>query len=160
MVRPAVGVSVAGDPVSGGLAVPPAGIALLPHYGAALPPSPDLVRGAMWHAETIDLVAQQTDVRLDFLFNQAFTKTAVGVGWSLNLLQSVTSNTTSSIVTVTRGDQTSYGFNYVGVSGGISTYSAANGATSTLTFDGTRFTETYPDGHKLVYTQATTGGNY
>ncbi len=105
-------------------------------------------------SETISLISEQYGLDLHLLFNQAI-QTEYGQGWSSSIRQYACPG--GSIVSITRGDMTNYSFVVAGTLGGITTYTAQDGAASTLQFDGTTYSEFYPDGSIASYREVSGG---
>ena len=122
-------------------------------------PLPDPRTGELKIDPDIVLKAKKFNLTLSFFYSSHSTQNAeYGQGRGASVRGQVVSGS-GGAVTLIRGDFRQYGFSLVGTSGGITTYVAAvsQGTTTTLSYDGTRFTEYFNDGMQLLY-QAQTGG--
>ncbi len=109
------------------------------------------------------LTAQKFNLAVTFFYSGLSngTVTEYGRGRNASVHCRITSSTSSSRVTLTLGDLRSYRYDKVGTSVGVTTYSAVsgNGATSTLSFDGTTFTQYANNGLQLQYSDQVAGRN-
>ena len=108
------------------------------------------------------LTAQKFNLALTFFYDNNSSENAeFGLSRSASVRSRITSSTSSSRVTLTVGDMRSYGYDKVGTSGGVTTYSAVSGggATATLSFDGTTFTQYVNNGLQLQYSSQGAGAN-
>ena len=141
-------------PVSAGLPVP------LPQAFSD-PPFMDLEYGDLRVAERMSLAeANSFGIVLDFQYisgsGAASPQTEFGQGRYLMHRQYISSSTTNSEATVIRADNASYQFQ---LSGGAYSPTGSGSSTTSLAFDGTRFTEYYGDGTRLVYEPQVNSGN-
>lgn len=109
------------------------------------------------------LTAQKFNLAVTFFYSGLSngTITEYGRGRSASVRCRITSSTSSNRVTLTLGDMRSYGYDKVGTSGGVTTYAAVSGsgATSTLSYDGSAFTQYVNNGMQLNYQAQVAGGN-
>ncbi|MCX6379883.1 MAG: hypothetical protein NT023_10470, partial [Armatimonadetes bacterium] len=109
------------------------------------------------------LIAQKFNLAVNFFYSGLSngTVTEYGRGRNASVRCRITSSTSSSAVTMTLGDMRNYGYTKVGTAGGVTTYTpvAGNGATSSLSFDGTTFTQYLNNGMQLQYAAQVAGGN-
>nr|WP_309698015.1 hypothetical protein [Armatimonas sp.] len=106
------------------------------------------------------LTAKSFNLALDFFYNGGSGANAeFGRNRSSSVGCQITSSASGQGVTLVQGNFYPLHFTVAGTSGGITTYtsSSTDGVVSTLSFDGTAFTEYRPDGMKLTY-QAQVGG--
>ena len=123
-------------------------------------PSPDPKTGELKIDPDIVLKAKQFDLTLSFFYSSRTTDSReFGVGRGASYGGVVISDSAGNSPTVTRGDFREYDFTVAGASGGITSYMTATGqqATTTLSFDGTNFTEYFNDGMQLIYKAQVTG---
>ena len=111
-------------------------------------------------AAHIQLKARKFDLVLDFLYspnNPASTE--YGAGRAASVRGQAVSAGGGQLVTLVRGDFREFSYSRVGSTGGITTFVgfAQQGATNTLTFDGSTFVEYFSNGMQMRY-QAQTGG--
>jgi hypothetical protein len=101
------------------------------------------------------LKAQKMDLAVEFFYGNKFTDDGpYGKQRSASVDAKVVSDTMGgSNVEIRRGDGESHYYQKIGASGGITTYQslASSYSPSTLTFDGTDFTETLLDGSQIGY---------
>ena len=122
-------------------------------------PTPDPRTGDLLIDPDILLKAKRFDLAISFYYSSHSSLNAeFGRSRAAGVRGQVVSSSATS-VTVTRGDFRAYQFHYVGTSGGVSTFTpVANQQTSTtLSYDGTTFTEYFNDGMQMLY-QAQSGG--
>jgi len=108
------------------------------------------------------LKAQQFNLAIRFTYSSKATDNEeYGRSRSASTHCRVFSSTSTGRVTVTLGNFLPFGFDKAGSSGGITTYTAVSGqgATSTLSYDGTKFTQYLNNGMKLTYQAQVGGGN-
>ncbi len=163
------------DPVPGGPPVFPSP-AEAPHgrpdcgeeqtpLGPLVPPNtplPDLVTGNLMVDPEIRLRAKKMDVAISFHYNSGQDDNEeYGRAWSSSARCYVVSSTSTNRVTLIRGNFRQMGFNKVGTAAGITTYQAVtnSGAIASLTFDGTKFVEHFPNGYDVTYQAQVGGGN-
>ena len=110
-------------------------------------PLPDPQTGELKIDPDILLKAKRFNLAISFFYSSASNlDMEYGRSRAASVRGFVASNTSDSNVVVVRGDFTQNAFTRMGSSGGITTYTAqANtGAVTTLSFDGTAFTEYFP----------------
>ena len=123
-------------------------------------PMPDPFSGELKVDPDILLKAKKFDLAINFYYSsQSDLAAEYGVGRAASVRGYVLSSTSTNDATVVRGDHSMNAFQLVGTSGGITTYSADVLGVTSLTFDGTQFTEAFNDGMKMVYQAQVGGGN-
>jgi hypothetical protein len=123
-------------------------------------PKPDAQTGELLIDPDILLRAKQFNLTLSYFYSsRASDSREFGVGRGASYGGVVISDSSGNAPTITRGDFRAYKFTMVGASGGLTTYQTWPGeqATTTLSFDGTNFTEYFNDGMELIYTAQVTG---
>jgi|GEM_PF-687004 len=125
-------------------------------------PTPDPRNGALIIDPDILLKAKKFSLNLSFFYSsRSAASREFGVGRGASFGGVVQSDAAGTSPLVMRGDFRNYQFSSTGSSGGVTRYSpvAAQGATTTLSFDGTKFTEYFNDGMQLIYQAQVTGGS-
>ena len=108
------------------------------------------------------LKAKKLNLALNFYYTtRTDTVTPYGAARSASVMGRVLSSTSSSVVTIRRGDFSEFNYSRIGTSGGITTYmhGSLSGGSSTIIYDGTQFTEIFTDGTKMIYQAQVGGGN-
>ena len=141
------------------------------HQGAVLDsvlthphrPQPDPATGFLVVDPDIELKAKKFNLLISFVYSSQNTDDfEYGLGRTASVRAYVLSSTVSTLINIVRGDLSQPMFLKVGTAMGITTYMDADplgfpqGITSTVKFDGTQFTETYPDGMQLIYEKKNT----
>ncbi len=138
------------------------------HPHIPLPQFPD---GGLIIDPDIVLTAQKFNLVIDLFYSStASTNNEYGQARSASIASSVTASAAiTGIVTITRGDFSEHYFYPVGTTGGITTYQSAGfgagtGVTANVTslsFNGTQFTEYFSDGMQMIYVnQLGSGAKY
>jgi len=125
-------------------------------------PFPDPKTGELKIDPEIVLKAKKFNLALSFFYSsRSNVTTEYGVGRSASVRGQVISSVSGTAVTLVRGDFREFNFSLIGTSGGITTYTATNNqqGTTTLSFDGTKFTEYFNDGMQLIYQAQVSGGS-
>ncbi len=123
---------------------------------------PDPATGELLVDPDIKLIAQKFNLSIDFYYSSHNTDNAeYGRSRSASVAAKVLSSTSGGPVTIQRGEFIAFPYTGIGASGGIIAYAAQTGvaALSTLSFDGTAFTEYLNDGTQLVYQNQVAGGD-
>src|SRR5579871_75555 len=121
---------------------------------------PNPLDGSVTIDPEIDLIAPGMKLRIGFFYATDSTANgAFGRQRSASVNAFITPGDTT--IQLTRGDQTHYIFNQSSVGGGITNYVAdtTNFIPSTISFDGTTYTEHFPDGSAIDYVTQI-GGSY
>ena len=125
-------------------------------------PTPDPKSGALIIDPDILLKAKKFNLNLSFFYSsRSASSREFGVARGASFGGVIQSDAAGISPLVMRGDFRNYQFSSTGSSGGVTRYSpvAAQGATTTLSFDGTKFTEYFSDGMQLIYQAQITGGS-
>ncbi|MCW5941952.1 MAG: RHS repeat protein [Fimbriimonadaceae bacterium] len=116
--------------------------------------TPDPVTGHLLVDPDISLKAKGLDLEINFYYaSDSDADDEFGRRRTMSTKSYVLSSTSSGLVSIVRGNFRQIAYNKVGASGGVTTYSAAadQGATSTLSYDGSRFTEYLVSGDRMHY---------
>ncbi|MEP6754480.1 MAG: hypothetical protein ABJA67_03180, partial [Chthonomonadales bacterium] len=126
-------------------------------------PVPNVATGTLMVDPSIQLKCKQFGLQISFNYSsQTRTSGPFGQGRNSTVGGYVLSTTgVGQVVTIIRGNLAARPFTKVGVVGGITTYtgSAIDGCTTTLQYDGTKFTEFFTDGMTIDYQSQVAGGN-
>lgn len=125
-------------------------------------PTPDPRNGALIIDPDILLKAKKFNLNISFFYSSRATSSReFGIGRGASFGGVVQSDASGTSPVVIRGDFRSYNFDAAGSSGGVTHYTpqVTQGATTTLSFDGTKFTEYFNDGIQLIYQAQITGGS-
>ncbi|MCW3051184.1 MAG: hypothetical protein JWN14_354, partial [Chthonomonadales bacterium] len=124
-------------------------------------PMPDPRSGALIIDPDILLKAKKFDLNLSFFYStHSDSRREFGVGRGASFGGVIRSDASGGAPFVVRGDFQRFEFAALGSSGGITRYAALTlqGTTTTLSFDGTQFTEYFNDGMQMIYKAQITGG--
>lgn len=125
-------------------------------------PMPNPATGELKIDPEIELKAKKYNLAISFFYSsQSDVNNEYGRGRSATPRAYLNSSTSSTSVTIVRGNFLEIPLTKVGVSGGITTYTSFPnfGVITTLSYDGTEFTEYFNDGMKMVYKAQVGGGN-
>lgn len=124
-------------------------------------PLPDPVTGGLTIDPDIVLTAKKFNLALSFYYSSISTLNGpYGQSRSASVNAYVASHTADVCVDVVRGNMYSAQYSKVGTAGGITTYTAkTGGTTTTVTFDGTKFTEYFNTGAQMIYQEQVAGGS-
>ncbi len=125
-------------------------------------PVPDPKTGELVIDPDIVLTAKKFDLQLSFYYSsRSTTSREFGVGRCASVGGVIlASNPIVTYATVVRGDLRYFGYSMVPGVGSIKAFNAIGeqGAATTLSYDGTQFTEYFNDGMQIIYKPQSTGG--
>ena len=124
-------------------------------------PTPDPLTGELLIDPEVVLKAKKFNLNLSFFYSsRSDVSSEYGVGRGASVGGAVSSDAVGNSPVVIRGDFRRFNFSVAGSSGGITSYTVKTlqGAATTLSFDGTQFTEYFNDGMQLIYKAQITGG--
>ncbi|MGC4044726.1 MAG: hypothetical protein QM758_13115 [Armatimonas sp.] len=124
-------------------------------------PRPDLATGELKIDPEIMLRAQGLDLAISFFYSaKSTTNDQYGRARSASVGAYVLSSTSTVNITIVRGDMRQTLYRRDGSGNYYGPMDTSNvGVYNSLTFDGTKFTETFPDGAQMVYQAQVGGGN-
>ncbi len=122
----------------------------------------DVASGRLMGSAGFSLVAQKYDLAVNYYYNGNSSENGeYGVSRSASVRSRIVSSTSSNRVTFQSGDLQNYGYDKVGTSGGVTTYTAVsdNGSTATLSYYGSTFSQYYSNGMQFQYTSQGAGAD-